>query len=142
MLVRDVMSRDVKAMRPEDTLQEAAERMRQLDVGPLPVCEDDRLVGMLTDRDITVRSAAAGRDPSQARVRDAMTPGVVTVYEDQDVQEAGELMQQHQIRRLVVLNRADRLTGIVSLGDLGVRTNKQVAGGALERVSEPAQPRR
>ncbi len=144
MLVRNVMTRGVECIRPTASLQEAARRMRDLDVGPLPVCGDnDRLVGMVTDRDITVRATAEGRDPKTARVQDVMTPDVTYCFEDQDVTEATRLMEDNQIRRLVVLDRDKRLVGILSLGDLAVRTGEeQLSGEALEQVSEPAQSRR
>ena len=143
MQVSKVMTRDAECVRPDNTLQEAARKMRDLDVGPLPVCEDDRLVGMVTDRDIAVRGTAEGRDPKSATVRQVMTPELVYCYEDQDVGEAARLMKENQVRRLVVLNRDKRLVGIVSLGDLAVETgNEKLAGNTLEAVSEPAQPKR
>jgi CBS-domain-containing membrane protein len=111
-------------------------------VGPLPVCEGDHLVGIITDRDITVRATAEALPPQLGQVRDVMTPDVVYCFEDQDVQEAARLMQEHQVRRLVVLNRDKRLAGIVSLGDLGVGTgDEKLAGETLGQVSEPASPK-
>src|SRR5262245_61078876 len=143
MRVHEVMTRDVSVIHSDSTLQEAAARMKAQDIGPLPVCEHNRLVGMLTDRDITVRATAAGEDPTAIRVRDVMTPEVVSCFEDQLVSEAALLMQEHQIRRLLVLNRDKRLVGIVSLGDLAVETrDEQLAGATLEQVSEPEYPRR
>src|SRR5437764_4004303 len=96
---------------PEASIYEAAEKMRHLDVGPLPVCDGERLVGMLTDRDITVWAVAAGRDPLMTPVREVMTPEVVYGFDDQEVHEAARLMEQHQIRRLPVVNRQKRLVG-------------------------------
>jgi len=117
--------------------------MKTLDVGTLPVCDGDRLVGMLTDRDIVVRIIADQRDLKQSTVIDAMTPGVIYCFEDEDVQEAAMLRGDKQIRRLPVLNRDKRLVGIVSLGDLAVQTkNTQLSGEVLEYVSEPATPQR
>src|SRR5262245_23000408 len=143
MLVKDVMTRRVEVIHPDSTLQEAAERMKELDVGPLPVCDGDRLIGMITDRDITVRSTAQGQDPWTDRVRDAMTPGVIYCFEDQEVAEAARLMKDEQVRRLLVLNRDKWLVGIVSLGDLAVETgDDQLAGDTLEAVSEPNRPNR
>jgi CBS domain-containing protein len=139
MQVKDVMTRGVECVAPEATLQDAAEKMKTLDVGPLPVCENDRLVGMITDRDITVRATAEGEHPWTGRVREVMTPGVVYCFEDQDVAEAAHLMEEKQLRRLVVLNRDKRMVGIVSLGDLAVRTKDEHLGGkTLEHISEPA----
>jgi CBS domain-containing protein len=144
MQVKDVMTSDVECIAPNTTLQEAAQKMKELDVGPLPICgEDDRLAGMITDRDITVRAVAEGLDPSTAVVRDVMTPNVIYCFEDQDISDAAHMMEQNQIRRLIVLNRDKRLAGILSLGDLAVDTgDEQLAGHTLEAVSEPAVPQR
>src|SRR6185295_2746333 len=118
MQIKDVMTRGVEVVRPDETLQQAARKMKSIDVGPLPVCDGERLVGMITDRDIIVRATAQGRDPKTTPVKDAMTPEVVYVYEDQDIEEAGSLMKERQIRRLVVLDRNKKLVGILSLGDI------------------------
>ena len=117
--------------------------MSHRDVGPLPVCDGDRLIGMLTDRDITVRAVAAGRDPRMTHVRDIMTLDVVYGFEDQDVEDAARLMEQYQIRRLPVLNRSQQLVGMVALGDLAVHAGtRPVAAEVLEQVSEPGTSRR
>ena len=142
MQLRDVMTRDVEVVHPDATVEEAAEKMEALNVGPLPVCDGRRLVGMITDRDITVRAVAAGVGPGEARVRDVMTPEVAYAFEDQDVREAERIMQERQIRRLPILDRDKRLVGIVSLGDLAVDTDAAGAGETLERISEPARPER
>ena len=113
--------------------------MKALDVGMLPVCEQDRLIGSITDRDIVIRALAEGLDPAVTRVREMMTPEVAYCFDDQSVTEAAELMEQKRVRRLPVLDRNQRLVGIVSLGDLAVRTHKdRMAGHVLERVCEPA----
>src|SRR5262245_20535384 len=109
MRVSEVMTRGVECTRPDATLQEAAAKMKSLDVGPLPVCDNDRLVGMVTDRDITVRATAEGEAPTRVRVRDIMTPEVTYCFEDQDVAQAAQLMKEKQVRRLVVLNRDKRM---------------------------------
>ncbi len=141
MQVQEVMTRGVEVVHPDTTLEKAAAKMERFDIGLLPVCEDDRLVGTLTDRDITVRSVAHGEDPTTDRVRDVMTPEVVYCFEDQDMDDAARLMQEKQIRRLPVLNRDKRLVGIVSLGDLAVETgDEKLAGETLEQVSEPIAP--
>ena len=143
MLLKDIMTRDVEVIHPNASLQEAADRMDALNVGPLPVCDGDRLVGMITDRDVVVRATAAAMDPRTARVRDAMTDEVIFAFEDQDVREAARLMAEKQIRRLVVLNRDKRLVGIVSLGDIATATrDERQAGGILEQVSTPSEPDR
>jgi CBS domain-containing protein len=142
MQVKEVMTKGAECVGPDTTLQEAARKMRDLDVGPLPVCDNDRLAGMLTDRDIVVRAVAEGRDPRTAKVRDAMSEGISYCYEDDAVADAARLMREKQVRRLVVLNRDKRLVGIVSLGDLAVETgDERLAGKTLERVSQPATPK-
>lgn len=138
----EAQGRDVEVVRPDATVETAAEKMKSLDVGPLPVCDGDRLVGMLTDRDIVVRAIAEGRDPKRTMVRDIMTQEVVYGFEDQDVAQAARLMEEKQVRRLVVLSRDKRLVGIVSLGDLAVETgDKALAGEVLEKVG-PNEERR
>jgi CBS domain-containing protein len=141
MEIRELMTRDVECIPADATLRDAANRMEALNVGSLPVCDRDRdrLIGMVTDRDITIRSFADGRDPREKNVREAMTPKVVSCFEDQDVGEAIRVMNENQIRRLPILNRHKRLVGIVSLGDVAVEIgDKQLIGKVLERISEPA----
>ena len=143
MQLKDVMTRPVEVISPEASLEEAARKMDQFDVGSLPVCDGERLVGLVTDRDITVRATSAGKDPRTTRVREAMTTDVLSCFEDQDVQEAARLMEAQQVRRVPVLDRAQRLVGIVSLADLAVETGDARLGGeVLEGVSEPARPDR
>jgi CBS domain-containing protein/sporulation protein YlmC with PRC-barrel domain len=143
MQVKEIMTHQVEVVHPEATLWEAAQKMAALDIGPLPVCKGDELVGMLTDRDITVRAVAEGLDPKTTRVYEVMTPEIIFTYEGEDIGLAAQLMTEHQIRRLVVLNRDKRLVGIVSLGDLAVHTGDvQQAGETLEAVSEPSEPQR
>ena len=139
MKVHEIMTPGVGCTHPTATLLESAQKMRDLNVGPLPVCgDDDRLAGIITDRDIAVRAVAEGRDPKTTLVRDVMTPGIIHCYEDEDVSDAAHLMEQNQVRRLVVLNRNKRMVGILSLGDLAVDTgDEQLAGHTLEAVSEP-----
>jgi CBS domain-containing protein len=142
MQLRDVMTRDVKVIRPDAPIRDAARRMREIDVGPIPVCDGDRLVGLLTDRDITIRAVAEGRDPNTTCVRDVMTPDVACCFEDQDIEQAAALMEERQIRRLPVLNKAKRLVGIVSLGDLAMASpDVELIGETLSEVSAPAQPK-
>lgn len=141
--VQEIMTRQVEVVRPDAPIREAAEMMRSLDVGSLPVCDGQRLVGMITDRDITIRAIADGRDPGQTPVADAMTPEIVYCYDDQDVREVAHLMEERQIRRLPIISRDKQLVGIVSLGDLAVDTGKKkMAGRTLTEISKPAQPDR
>lgn len=143
MQVKDIMTPNAECISPDASLADAARKMRDLDVGPLPVCGQDRLVGMITDRDIAVRAIAEGRDPKTTHVSDVMTEKIVYCFEDQDVGDASHLMQENQIRRLVVLSREKRLVGIVSLGDLATESgDRQRVGKVLQDVSEPAMPRR
>ena len=138
MQLKEMMTPQVEVIAPEATIREAAEKMSHRDIGPLPVCDGERLVGMVTDRDITVRAVAEGRDPATTLVREVMTSDLVYGFEDQDVQDAARLMEQYQIRRLPVLNRSKQLVGIVALGDLAVHPGQQpLAGEVLEQVSEP-----
>jgi len=141
MQVREIMTCGVEVIRPDSTLQEAAQKMKMLDVGPLPVCDGQRLVGMITDRDITVRGVAEGRDPRSTPVGEGMTPEVHFCFDDDDVAEAARLMKEKEIRRLLVLNRDKHLVGVLSLGDLAVCVgDQQISHETLERVSEPAIP--
>lgn len=143
MKIKDVMTKDVVTVRPDAKIQEAAEQMRSLNIGSLPVHDGQQLLGMVTDRDITVRATAQGRDPRSTMVKDVITPDVVYAFEDQDVQEAAQLMSKMQIRRLPILSRDKRLVGIVALGDVAVDTFSEKLGGAvLKEVSEPSKPQR
>src|SRR5512132_3977038 len=111
----------VEVIHPEDTLQTAARKMRAHDIGILPVCEGDRLIGMLSDRDIVIRAVAAGIEPAASVGRELGTAPVIYCYDDQDVFEAAQIMQSNQIRRLPILSRKDKkLAGIVALSDLAL----------------------
>jgi CBS domain-containing protein len=140
MKIREIMTPDAQCVGPEESLVDAASLMRQLDVGVLPVCEQGDVVGMLTDRDIAIRAVANSRDPDTTKVREIMSPGSVSVFDDQNVDEAVHLMEKHQIRRAPVMNRENRLVGIVSLGDIAVDASAALSGEALKRVSQPAEP--
>ena len=141
MQLREVMTPHIEEITAQANLQEAAQKMKSLDVGSLPVCENDRIVGMLTDRDIAVRAVAEGRDPKQTRVRDAMTSGAIFCYEDDDIREAARIMEEKQIRRLPVFNRQGRAVGMVSLGDIATRIgDDHLSGDVLQQVSQPSQP--
>lgn len=136
--VRDLMHAGAETVRPDDTVKHAASLMQAVDVGPLPVCDGDRLVGIITDRDITVRTVAAGLEPASTRVRDAMTPDIVSVRADQDVEEAVELMRRHEVRRLPVVD-GTRLVGMVALADLARRSSSERQSAALQGVSRPKE---
>jgi len=136
MKIREIMTRDVRVASPDDTLQLAAQLMEKDDFGALPVGENDRLVGMLSDRDIVIRAVARGLPPAQTKVRDVMSTDIKYVYEDESVEEVARNMSELQVRRLPVVNRDKRLVGIVSLGDLAV-TEPMPAGDALKSISQP-----
>ncbi|RIK81045.1 MAG: CBS domain-containing protein [Planctomycetota bacterium] len=138
MLIREIMSQNVVCIPPDSPLAEAASQMRTMNVGSLPVCENDRLVGIVTDRDITVRATAECCDPNETTVRDVMTPTIVYAFDDQPVEAASQLMKEHQIRRIAVLNRDKRLVGIVALGDIAIDAPEELTGETLEAISEPA----
>lgn len=140
MLVHEIMSANAECLEPTSNLRQAAQQMQRLDVGFLPICgEDNRLQGMLTDRDIVIRAVAAGRDLEQTSAAEIMSPEIHYCFDDQSVEQAANLMEGEQIRRLVVLNRDKNLVGILSLGDIAARGhNDQLSGEALEKVCEPA----
>ncbi|WP_011581370.1 MULTISPECIES: CBS domain-containing protein [Chelativorans] len=141
MQIQEIMTRSVDLIDPNATIREAARKMREDNVGALPVGENDRLIGMVTDRDITVRAVAEERSAGNTSVREVMSERVAYCYEDDDAERAAAVMARHQVRRLPVINRDKRLVGIVALADL-VRGDGLAAGHALEGISEPSdQPR-
>jgi CBS domain-containing protein len=137
MKISEVMTPHAKCIGPESTLVDAARQMRELDVGSLPICENDRLAGIVTDRDLALRGIGEALDPKLTPVRAVMSPGIVYIFADQDVEEAARLMEVKQIRRLPVLNRDKRLVGIVSLGDLAVDANTALSAETLKEISQP-----
>lgn len=141
MKLRDVMSRDVVRAAPEDSLHSAATKMRASDVGLLPVCEGDQVVGLITDRDITVRAVAEGLDPKHTKVSQVMSSNVVYCFEDEGMDEAVRKMKMNQIRRLPILARDKRLIGVVSLADLAAHGAKDAAADTFASLSEAAAHR-
>ena len=138
MKLKEIMTSDVEVIQPNDNLQTAAQKMRDRDIGFLPVCDGDRLVGVLTDRDVIVRAMAEGMEFKAMVGRDLMTSPAIYCFDDQSVDEAAKLMHDNQIRRLVVLNRGNkRMVGVVSLGDLAVNVGDKLSGDLLQSVSEP-----
>jgi CBS domain-containing protein len=136
MKVSDVMTRDVQTVRPDQTAKEAASFMLSADAGSIPVTEGDRLVGMITDRDIAVRGVAKGNGPDTP-VRDLMSSDCICAREDDNIEDIASKMSKAQVRRLPVIDSNERLCGIVSLGDLSRETDTDTAGQALEGVSQP-----
>ena len=136
MQVRDAMTADVQIAAPNQTIQDAARIMAEIDAGALPVGDNDRLVGVITDRDIAVRAVAKGLPPS-AKVRDVMSEEVMYCFEDEDIDDVAQNMADIKVRRLPVLDRKKRLVGIVSLGDIAMAEGPDAAGEAICGISEP-----
>jgi CBS domain-containing protein len=138
MKVKELMTQEVEVVHPDDSLMEVARKMRVRDVGFLPVCDGDRLVGSVTDRDLVLRAVAEGIDPKTSIGRDLITSPIVYCYDEDSVEEAAKLMEQHQIRRIVVVGRKDkRLAGVLSLGDIAINGTKETSAEVLQSVSEP-----
>jgi CBS domain-containing protein len=135
--IRDVMTERPRAVTRQTTLSEVAEVMGAEDVGAIPVVDGDRLVGIVTDRDIVVRAVARGADPSATTVADVVTESLVTVSPEHDLADALKLMAQHQVRRLPVTDREDRLVGVVSQADVALQMKEKTAGELLEDISRP-----
>jgi len=136
MQVSELMSKKVEWVSPTLSLQEAARKMRDLDIGCLPVGENDRLIGMITDRDIACRGVAEGKAGARTTVRDVMSPGISYCFDDQQVNEAAHLMEEKQIRRLPVLNRQKRMVGILSMGDISQHAAGRVPAEVLKAVTK------
>lgn len=136
MKVREAMTNDVCLAHPDRTIREAAQMMTEHDIGALPIGENDRLVGMITDRDITVRAVANGKGPD-TKIRDVMSEQVMYCFEDEDVADVAQNMGDIKVRRLPVLNRDKRMVGIVSIGDVAVKQGARQAGRAVAGISTP-----
>src|SRR5262249_9696431 len=136
MKISQMMTHDVRLARPDQTVEQAASLMAEMDVGVLPVGDDDRLIGMITDRDIAVRCVAKGKGPD-TRVREIMSEEVKYCFADQDIEEVASNMAEIQVRRLPVVDRNKRLVGIVSLGDMATTGGGIEAGEALSGISLP-----
>ncbi len=137
MQVADAMTRDVQLANPDMSLTEAAKMMVDGDCGVLPVSENDRLVGMITDRDIVVRAVAQGKTET-CKIRDVMSTEVKYCFEDDDIEDVAQNMGDLQIRRLPVVTRDKRLVGILSLGDISTAADSMASGEALSSISEPS----
>ena len=136
--IRDIMTRDVATIGPDATVAEAAAQMRDRDVGMLPVCDGDRLLGLFTDRDLTVRAIAGGLNPARTKVREIMTRELFFCYDHEDVREAVLSFEEKQIRRLPIVNRQKRLVGVLSIGDLAVDVgDRDLVGEVLQKISAP-----
>lgn len=140
--VSDVMTRGVRSLSPKDTVVMAAQAMQELDVGAIPVCNEDRLVGIVTDRDLVVRGLAQARLGADTPIDDVMSRQPLWCFEDQPVDDVMAYMRKSQVRRVPVIDHENHLVGMVSLGDLAVKGDEAQAGRALRSISEPAQPDR
>jgi CBS domain-containing protein len=141
MKIVEIMTRDPELIDPNASIREAAKRMKNENIGALPIGENDRLIGMVTDRDIAIRAVAEDRAPETTTVRDVMSEKVFYCFEDDDIEEAARCMAENQVRRLPILNRDKRLTGIVALADIA-KTREECEKTALEGVSEPSSEAR
>ena len=140
MKVREIMSSPVKQISSSAMVSEAADKMKTFDVGALPILEDNKIVGMLTDRDIVVRTIAMDMDPKMTVIKDIFTPEVLCCFEEDDISTAAKIMEDNQVRRLVVLDNEKTVVGMISLGDLALKTsNDHLAYEILERVCEPTR---
>jgi len=139
MLVANAMTRRAETILPDESIAAAARRMRDLGIGALAVCEDDRVVGVITDRDIVVRAVASGCDPATARVRSAMTAHVIECREDEEMVEAAARMEAGAVRRLVVLDAAGRVAGLLSVDDVALQS-PTLAGEIVEHARAPERP--
>src|ERR1044071_3017748 len=138
MKLSEIMTRDVAILQPDDTLHFAAQKMRDRDIGFLPVCDGESLMGVLSDRDIAIRALADAMDINVMLGRDLMTTPAIYCFDDQDVTEAAKVMGENQIRRLVILGRENqRVVGVISLGDLVRKGITDLSGQVLQKVSEP-----
>ena len=137
MKANTAMTRNVQLVTPDQTIREAARLMAEIDAGSLPVGENDRLVGMITDRDIAIRAVAEGKSPD-TKVRDVMSHEMLYCFDDQDLDEIAKNMAKNQVRRLPVINHAKRLVGILSIGDLARKEEPAAVGRAMSRVATPS----
>jgi CBS domain-containing protein len=138
MKISEIMTPSTAVVSPDETLREACEKMSIEDVGFLPVCDGEKIQGVLTDRDVAIRGVAKNYNPNDCKVRDVMSPDVVFIFDDQDSDEAATIMEEQQIRRLIVLDRSKKLVGVLSIGDLSTRSNDtHRVGKTLEGISMP-----
>jgi CBS domain-containing protein len=138
--IKDIMTREVECATPEMTVREAAERMKSRNIGSLPVCEGKKVVGMITDRDITIRSTAGGSDPNATRVDAVMSRDVVSVKPDDSVRDAEQIMHDRQLRRLPVIDESGRLVGYLAIAKIARKESPAQAGRVFRGVSQPSKP--
>lgn len=142
MKVQEIMTSGVEACESTDSLLTASKKMKELNVGVVPVMENGQIVGMLTDRDIIIRAIALDRNPSQTQIKEAMTKNIVSCKQDDTIEHAARIMEEYKVRRLIVQDQDGHATGVISLGDLAVYAGEGLSGEALREVSEPSAPAR
>lgn len=135
MKVKDAMHKDANWCDPEKPISEVAKLMKDEDIGSVPIGENDRLIGMVTDRDLTIRAVAEGRDPKKTKARDIMSKGIIYCTENQNIEDAVHLMEEKKLRRLPVINDNKRLVGMLSLGDISHAAGQSLSGELLQAVS-------
>lgn len=136
MKIHQIMTQVAQTILPDATAEQAARKMRDANIGLLPVVEDGKVLGLVTDRDLTIRVMAEGRNPHLTTVREVMTPEALWCYEDEPVGEATRLMEKNHIRRLIVMNRHHQLAGVVTITDLALKVaNEKLPGHVLHRVA-------
>lgn len=139
MKINEIMTRNVECVSPSLKISLAAEKMLNEDIGFLPICEHDRVIGTVTDRDITIRSVAQGRDPRLAPISEIMTSTIFHCYEDDDVETVAKAMEDDAVRRMLIFDRDDQLVGVVSLGDIArAKDESGLAGETLSGIAEAA----
>jgi CBS domain-containing protein len=142
MKVKEAMTRNPEIVRSEDSVKRAAEIMKRLNVGVVPVYNGEDAIGILTDRDIAVRLAADGKDPNNTRSGDLMSRDLITCSENTDATDAAKIMSEKKIRRLLVRDHQGKITGVISLGDIAVSLGSETSGRVIREVSHPAEPKR
>lgn len=140
--VKDVMSKNFKFMAPDSPVSQVAQQMRDMDCGFMPLAENDKMIGMVTDRDITIRAVAEGKNPAEMKARDVMTAKTYYCYDDQDVEEVCNNMGEIQVRRLPVVNRDKRLVGVVSMGDLAQSASRPNIGQTEQQITAQVQQKK
>ncbi|HYR41778.1 MAG TPA: CBS domain-containing protein [Terriglobia bacterium] len=137
MKVREIMTTNVECVAPDTGVLELAGKMKTLDIGFIPICENDRLAGTVTDRDIVIRGIAGGKNISTSKANDIMTKDIFWCFDDEDVKDVARRMSEKEVRRMLILNREKRLVGVVSIGDIS-RVEEKESGKALKNITDAA----
>jgi len=142
MKVKEIMTRDIEGVRTGDTTASVAKKMKDLDVGAVPVMANGEAKGIITDRDLVLRVIAEGKNPESTKAEDIMSASLVYCDENADIKEAANLMEEHMIRRLLVTGKNKKVSGVLSLGDLAEHARKSMAGEVIREISTPSEPDR